>query len=83
MAHNKGYKIFDFGRTSIANEGLMKFKGYWGTIAIDLPQYYYPENVGMKEGENSIGYKFIKKICENAPDSVVRLVGRFCYRHMG
>ena len=37
LAHSEGYKIFDFGRTGINNDGLMSFKSRWGAKVVDLP----------------------------------------------
>ena len=84
-AYGEGYKIFDFGRTSPNNDSLMDFKRHWGTKIIDLPKYFYPKSTSKKNAqrENSVGYNLIKKICKNAPDSFVPLIGHFCYRHLG
>ena len=38
-ACEEGYRIFDFGRTSPRNVGLMDFKRRWGTQVTDLPQF--------------------------------------------
>ena len=43
IACSEGYKIFDFGRTSPDNSGLMAFKRHWGTIETDLPKFYLPK----------------------------------------
>ncbi|MBA3035831.1 MAG: GNAT family N-acetyltransferase, partial [Desulfobacterium sp.] len=60
----EGYKIFDFGRTGISNEGLMGFKKLWGTTIIDLPQFYYPKNLcsDLSPADSSILYKLINKV---------------------
>jgi len=84
-AYDEGYKIFDFGRTSPNNETLMTFKNRWGTQLVDLPQYFYPENAFKpgKKQESSTGYKLINKICHRSSESVCKLLGRICYRHLG
>lgn len=81
----EGYKIFDFGRTGISNEGLMGFKKLWGTTIIDLPQFYYPKNLcsDLSPADSSILYKLINKVSKIAPDSVFRLMGKILYRHLG
>jgi hypothetical protein len=85
LAHSEGYKIFDFGRTGINNEGLMSFKGRWGTRVIDLPQFYYPKKLcsSLNYPEASISYKLIRKISNNVPDSIFQFMGNFLYRHLG
>lgn len=81
----EGYKVFDFGRTGINNEGLMGFKRRWGTTITDLPQYYYPKEIcsNLKPADSSISYKLIKEVSKIAPDSAFRLMGKFLYRHIG
>lgn len=85
MSYNEGYKIFDFGRTSPSNKSLMDFKKRWATVELDLPQYYYPENVRLNstESENSLRYRLTSKMCEIAPSPALKLIGNFCYRHLG
>lgn len=84
-AYKEGFKIFDFGRTSPSNKGLMDFKRHWGTEVIDLPHYYYPLNMVEKfnQKEESFAYRFIHRVCEKAPDYVLPHIGRLCYRHLG
>jgi hypothetical protein len=84
LAYSEGFKIFSFGRTSSFNKTLMDFKNRWGTTIIDLPQFYYPreKNKRLECREKSIGYRIIKKICRKAPDSTIRYIGDFCYRHL-
>jgi peptidoglycan/xylan/chitin deacetylase (PgdA/CDA1 family) len=85
LAHSEGYKIFDFGRTGINNEGLMSFKGRWGTKVMDLPQFYYPKRLcsSLSPPEESQTYNFIRQISKKTPDSMFRLMGSFLYRHLG
>jgi hypothetical protein len=84
-AYAEGYKIFDLGRTGISNQGLMDFKGRWGTTVIDLPQFFYPATVceRLNSKEESFPYKIIRTINRNAPEPVFRMVGKFLYKHLG
>jgi len=84
-SYDGGFKIFDLGRTSHTNTGLMDFKKRWGTEVVDLPQFYYPKQFSdkMENGSESIGYEVVKKICGIAPDAVLTALGNFCYRHLG
>jgi lipid II:glycine glycyltransferase (peptidoglycan interpeptide bridge formation enzyme) len=81
----EGYEIFDFGRTYHTNEPLMNFKKRWGTQTIDMPQFYFPARPTEKSGqkEDSMAYQFISNICRKAPDTVLQMLGFFCYRHLG
>lgn len=85
LAHQEGYRIFDFGRTSANNKGLMGFKSRWGTKVKDLPHYYFPKEraTEMAENEASAKYRFISKICRVCPNFVLPTLGKFIYRHMG
>jgi lipid II:glycine glycyltransferase (peptidoglycan interpeptide bridge formation enzyme) len=85
LAHSEGYKIFDFGRTGIDNDGLMSFKGRWGTTVVDLPKFYYPKQScsRLNYPEASVSYKLVRKISKNIPDSVFQFMGNFLYRHLG
>ena len=85
ISYDNGYEIFDFGRTSCQNTGLLNFKRRWNTKQIDLPIYFYPKEIGNKlcEIENSIKYKISSNICGYSPQPVLRMIGNFCYRHLG
>jgi len=85
IAHQKGCGIFDFGRTSILNKGLLAFKEKWGTNIIDLPTFYYPPEIERKSdlGESDLKYQAISLICRITPKSMQRILGDYVYRHMG
>ena len=85
LAYEEGYRIFDFGRTSPNNKNLMDFKRRWGTQVIDLPLFYYPKMVAgeMGQQEETWKYKLMSKVCKDAPSSVQKIIGNFCYRHLG
>jgi len=85
IAHGEGYKIFDFGRTSPTNKGLMDFKRRWGTKVIDLPMFYYPKRLAehTAQDEESKKFKMVCKICRDAPNFAQGIIGNFCYRHLG
>jgi len=85
IAHEKGFAIFDFGRTSILNKGLMVFKEKWGTKVFDLPTFYYPPEVAENHDLNEAGlkYKAIRMICHSSPKSFQKILGDFIYRQMG
>jgi len=84
-AYCKGFKVFDFGRTSQYNRGLMDFKGRWGTTVVDLPFIYHPAETCGKLGtlENSVKFRIVRKTCKIAPQPVLNMLGEFIYNHMG
>ncbi len=81
----EGYRIFDFGRTSIHNQKLIDFKKRWGTVETNLNTYFYVE--GQKQivvsSEKSPSYKLLRNLCRNSPARVYPLLSRFCYHHLG
>ncbi len=85
LACKEGYKVFDFGRTSPNNHGLMDFKSRWGTNVVDLPEYYYPKQASERfaEPESSMQRKLMGTVCRNVPSFVARQIGHFCYSHLG
>jgi lipid II:glycine glycyltransferase (peptidoglycan interpeptide bridge formation enzyme) len=85
LAHEKGYGIFDFGRTSSLNMGLMSFKSKWGTKVVDLPTFYFPPEIAERKNreELSLKYSAVRYVCRYLPDTIQRLLGNILYRHMG
>lgn len=85
QARNDGYEIFDFGRTSLHNTGLMDFKRRWGTVVSDLPQFWYPANhtLSLENPEKSLKYCLIQAVVRKTPEGLLPFLGKLCYRHMG
>jgi GNAT acetyltransferase-like protein len=85
MAHEEGYRIFDFGRTSPKNTGLMDFKRRWGTQVVDLTQLYFPKEIAKTTDQDEVSRKFklVSKICKEAPNFAQEIIGKICYRHLG
>ena len=87
-SHREGYRIFDFGRTSESNHGLMDFKRRWGTVVDTLPVYYPSRKKGLQP-INGMGHgdkKWIgvlKSVLQHVPDSLLEQVGTMYYRHLG
>jgi CelD/BcsL family acetyltransferase involved in cellulose biosynthesis len=76
-----GYKIFDFGRTEVANEGLRTFKNRWG--AVESPLAYSMFSVKQPvESSGRLDALMHKIICKS-PIWVCRLTGELFYRHFG
>ncbi len=85
LAYEEGYKIFDFGRTAPDNKNLMDFKRRWGTQVVDLPQFLYPKDAKpvFVDGNDSWKQRMVMRLCKYAPDSFQKVIGNFCYRHLG
>jgi hypothetical protein len=82
-AAEQGYSIFDFGRTSEEETGLVRFKDHWGASRQVL-RYYEMTNasaigVMRKSGMTRMLMKYSMKYL---PDAVCHMAGRFLYRHL-
>jgi hypothetical protein len=80
-----GYRILDFGQTSIHNKSLMEFKSHWGTEVSDLPHFIYPNDpaLSLAAHQDTLGKKLLQYVCNKAPDPALTYLGDFCYRHLG
>ena len=83
----QGLKIFDFGRTSPNNAGLMAFKHRWGTVVDELPQFCYPRSSKgcalVPRAEESLQYRTVRYLVRKSPEILLPYLGEICYRHMG
>lgn len=79
----RGFTSLDFGRTSLHNEGLRRFKLSWGTeerrlgyTKIDLSSGRY-----LTAPDRASGWQ--TPVFQKLPIPLSRLIGRILYRHMG
>jgi FemAB-related protein (PEP-CTERM system-associated) len=80
----EGYVSFDFGRTSVRNDGLIRYKEMWGAETFDLPYFFYPEMKTMKtQEEKSPVYRMATKIWHSLPESMVDFIGPRVYKYLG
>ena len=64
----RGYRYYDFGRTSYDNVGLINFKKRWGTIEKKLYYSYYPKNPeSLTENRDNLKYKLGTKVIRRMP----------------
>lgn len=71
-----GFKYFDFGRTSMENPGLMRYKEMWGAQAIDLPYNYFPRVCGAASyKEDNIVYQIFTTLWRMLPSLITRRIG--------
>ena len=85
IAHETGFEVFSFGRTAIWNSGLMNFKNCWGTTVEDLPVLLYPSRLAERQERNrsTVSYRLVSVLAKAMPQPLYRLLGEFCYKHMG
>ena len=79
---SKGYAAVHFGRTSIANEGLRRFKLGYGTAEhnIDCFKYDFHREAFVADRDKVFGW--FNRVFRLLPIPVSRGVGRFLYRHL-
>lgn len=86
-----GAHSFSYGRTSINNPGLLSYKLRWGTKESILTDYTLQRNPQMESqavhsaapSEDSRVYVLCKRLIARSPMSVCKMIGDFCYRHLG
>jgi CelD/BcsL family acetyltransferase involved in cellulose biosynthesis len=76
-----GYKIFDFGRTDIKNEGLRTFKCRWGSN--EAPLYYSVLTNKPLHGSNGKLMTTMNRVLRNSPQWVSQAAGELFYKHFG
>lgn len=80
-ARAKGIKEFDLGRTGADEEGLLAFKNRWDSHPRRLSYLRYP--AGARTPLVAPKSKIAERIFAATPESLLRLVGRVIYRHLG
>jgi hypothetical protein len=76
-----GYKVFDFGRTDITNDGLRTYKNRWG--ANEMPLTYSILSDNPPQLSSGGPEALMNRIIKNSPMWVCRLSGELLYRHFG
>lgn len=83
-ACREGYCLFDFGRSSSNNKGLIRYKEMWGASSFDLPYSYFPpqyHEVGPKT-ERGLVYQMITLFWRLVPNSLASRMGPLLYKHL-
>ena len=77
------FSVFDFGRSDLAGEGLLQFKRGWGSQELDL--VYARRNAPLKdEVSDQPGlHERLKPLISRMPVSILKLIGRRAYAHVG
>lgn len=89
-AKSSGAKGFSFGRTSCDNMGLLGYKRRWAVTEEDLTDFISCpgaapalEPATCDSGRPAVYETAIKLVMRFAPAPVQKLVGDFCYHHLG
>jgi hypothetical protein len=78
---SSGFECFDFGRTSLDNEGLRRFKKSWAAAEkmLDYFCYNYREKTYVKQSDSAQGWH--TRLFRIMPISLARIVGALLYKH--
>jgi Acetyltransferase (GNAT) domain len=85
-AKEQGLRVFDLGRSSLRDPGLVTFKERWGAERTSI--FYVTisdgKSLGNNSAENAASWKarYIKRLVPYTPDSVLSLIGSFLYKHI-
>ena len=77
-----GYKFYDFGWTSPAESGAIKYKQRWGTIQKNV--YFYSLFTPLKKDRDyHTSFKIVKLIWSKLPNSLVKKLSPIIAKHLG
>jgi serine/alanine adding enzyme len=79
----EGYRFFDFGRTSIHNEGLLRYKEMWGADSMDLTYFFFPDvKLAKTQEDDSSFYRLASKVWCSLPDAAADWLSPRIYRYL-
>lgn len=78
----EGKAVLDFGRTSISNEGLRRYKLGWGTLETRAHYHRYDlrSDTFVQAGDDALGWH--NRVFRAMPAPLSRWAGSVLYRHM-
>jgi CelD/BcsL family acetyltransferase involved in cellulose biosynthesis len=79
---NRGVEIMDFGRTSLENEGLRRFKLSWSAQENIIPYYRFSVRQNKPIAAPNQPTGFHNRIFRHLPLSVNRIAGALAYPHL-
>lgn len=85
IAVRNSFRVYDIGKTSPFAQGLITYKKRWGAQELETPCFYYPRLKGVPSlnNERKLSYRIMTLMWQRLPDPVLRMAGRFAYRHLG
>jgi hypothetical protein len=70
----------------MSNAGLLEYKRRWSPIEEDVTYFGDMAGTGtapVSNREATLHYRVIKSILSRSPLPVCKVIGQFCYRHLG
>ena len=80
LACDQGFRLFDFGRTELGNEGLREFKRGWGTSEQEL--FYSSIGAPATDSQSSVKVeRLLGTLIRHSPPWVARAIGASLYKY--
>lgn len=80
----EGCNIYDFGRSSYSNAGLIEFKKRWGTVETKLYYSNYPtKSHSLSDNRESTKYKFASRVIGEMPFLMYKPFSDVVFQHFG
>jgi len=77
-----GYRWYDFGEVTQANDSLAQFKAKWGTEAKQMYRYYYPAPIAMEQSRPSHLVAWARRGWRLLPLKLTATLGDQIHRYM-
>lgn len=85
LAKELGCQQFDFGRTALANESLIRFKRHWGTEEMEMPQFSFSAGkklaIQTDRSSSALKYRSLTTFLRDCPDVIYELLSQFYYKN--
>jgi len=81
-ASQAGFKFLDFGRTSLRNEGLRRFKLGWGSTETQIDYYKYDLRAHVFTTTRDEASGWYNRVFRSLPRPLSQLIGQILYRHI-
>jgi len=78
----EGIEVLEFGRTSLTNPGLQKFKLSWGTTEYRIDYVRHNLRTGAFVAVGDVASGLHSRVLILLPDPIFKLVGSAIYKHM-
>ncbi len=82
LGKQSGMTLFDLGRSSEDDQGLITFKGRLGAVCSKLKYYRTPPPTRLR-GSSDSKMQWAREVLARLPESVLIGAGNLLYRHMG
>ena len=82
-AFQEGAEEIDFGRSDMANQGLVTFKERWGAVGTSMRYYRHPEAAAQLGAAPAPAMRLARQVFAGLPPGALKAMGRCLYRHIG